>query len=642
MTLSIKRLQKIVDFLPGYGWAASPSGHNMIVSRELRGLIGGHDVMASPTEPSEFIWEPLLLPDEYRRVAERWREAVSTSSDYQAEHQLLCWDGTYRWIKTSGKPVKDRQGNILYWLGVVVDIDELVRAVEAAQLNEQRLQAHLDAIPAPLWVTDERGWALYVNRSHISEPDLGLGAYKSWAGDPLAFLPSKTHPDHAAMVDCCLRESYSTGKPLNVQYLRRVSNGTYRWYNSRAEPVRDEAGDVVRWYGICFDIHDEVQLREELEKQRLQLERVVETLPAMIWTADREGQPSYFNRRLKEWSGVTVEQFAHSMSGSPFNTSSTFLMHPDDREETMGSLEAAFASGGEWRHRFRQRRADGSFGWLEGRMSPLKSDTGEILHWYGLSWEITEEVQAKVELHRAQDRLNRIGQVASLAEVSAAIAHELSQPLATIVTSAAACRQWMDAAVPNLERARASTDRVVANARSANDILIRIRNLFRTSISNTTTCSLNDIAQRAIAFISETVSAKNIRIAQNLASDLPDIEADAVELQQVVLNLLRNALDAMEAIDAEDRLIIVSTEANGCQVSLSVEDRGMGVSNFEEIFEPFVTTKENGLGIGLSVSRTIVTKHFGRLWGRNCDGGAVFGFTIPMAKGMNNRPDRRP
>lgn len=623
------RVRRIVEFLPGRGWAATPDGHILYRSKSLRDFVYHSDGLGSSGGEENFVWKDVLLPGDYEFIASRWKAALQAEHEYEVDHQVLCADNTYRWIKTSAKPVRGRDGNILYWLGVIVDIDRPVRAAEQAQLNEKRLQTLLDAIPAPIWSTDERGNPLYLNRTHISQTGLSLDDFRSRGEDPLAYLASRTHPDDLEAVQTSVRRSYALGEPVNVRYRRRLVDGSYRWFNNRAEPLRSDAGEIIRWYGVIFDIDDEVNAQRELEKGKLELQRVVDTLPAMIWTADTGGQPMYFNERLKAWSGATVSQFADG-GDTPFSMSSHFLIHQDDQEQAISSIQASFASGETWKHRFRLRRADGSFRWVEGRMVPLRDLDGTILHWYGLSLDVEEEVAAKAALQVSQDELSRIGQIASLAEVSAAIAHEISQPLAAIMTSASACRNWLENDPPNLSRAQASAERVMSNANIATQIITRIRSLFKSSPAQASRQSLNSLAADALDHISEIASIHEAKIIRSLSPRLAEVAVDPIEIQQVILNLLRNALDALEDTDKGDRRIVLRTSQNDRHVALTIEDNGRGICNAENIFEPFVTTKPNGMGIGLSVSRTIIAKHAGRLWGENTASGALFGFSLPI------------
>ena len=240
------------------------------------------------------------------------------------------------------------------------------------------------------------------------------------------------------------------------------------------------------------------------------------------------------------------------------------------------------------------------------------------------------QLRAEEALRQASDELAKATQAASLAELSASIAHEVNQPLAAIVANSHACHRWLSADPPNLERAKITADRIIRDANSAADVVSRIRALFKQSTETGSTAALSSVIAEALELVAEEAARRRVRIATDIESDLPRVGLDRVQLQQVLINLMRNGIEAMDST-ADARVLGLSVRRTGDVVQTEVSDRGRGVEFPDRIFEPFFTTKEQGMGMGLAICRSIVESHGGRLWTeRNDPHGAKFIFTLPV------------
>lgn len=625
-----RRVRRIVEFLPGLGWAASPEGHIVYVSESLKEYLGNSNVISPPEDPGEFSWQGRLLQEDYGRIAERWRSSISTGALYDVTHQCLCADGSFRWLRTAGKPVRDRAGHILYWLGMVVDIDEAMREAERAQSAEAGYQALLDTIPVPIWSADAVGTPLYSNKAHTAQTGQSIEKIHDSQTNHVTDKLSLVHPDDRPLIRDDVARSFATGEPINVKYRKRLGDGSYRWVNNKAEALRDETGGIKAWFGVSLDIDEEIRHQTDLAEREAKLRSVVDTLPALIWIADRHGEPHYFNRRFGEWTGLFAGDFFEPASEA-YGGSWSSLVHPDDLSSTMQAMLTSLQSGAPWTHRLRLKRADGSFGWAEVRMAPLRNGQGEIVEWYGLSLDIDREVQAREALEAAQAKLSRATQLASMAEMSASIAHEIAQPLATVAASSEACRRWLDADPPNIARAKLSSERALLNAVAASDVISRIRGLFRRSAPQRSSHSIDSIILTAIELASDQLAASGTKIVTDFTAELPPVQVDPVEIQQVVFNLVKNAVEAMSKCAATDRFIFIDARTIAHQLVVTVEDNGPGLADSEGIFEPFVTSKENGMGIGLAVCRSILSNYDGHLWAENTERGAKFSLSFRLA-----------
>ena len=255
--------------------------------------------------------------------------------------------------------------------------------------------------------------------------------------------------------------------------------------------------------------------------------------------------------------------------------------------------------------------------------------------------EARDQLEIKVSertsaLMQTQEELTRLSRALTMGELTASIAHEISQPLTAVVANGDACLQWLAANPPNLEKARQSTEKIVQDGTRAGAVVGRIRALFKKEEPNKNWVNINEVIQELVQFLRHEASRRHISIRMQLNSSPPVLKADGVQLQQVVLNLVMNAMDSLAEVPVgEKEIVIRSCVENGDQVLVSVEDTGPGVNSqaIERIFEPFFTTKPHGIGVGLSISRSIVEAHEGRLWATaNPNGGAIFQFTLPIIR----------
>ena len=257
-----------------------------------------------------------------------------------------------------------------------------------------------------------------------------------------------------------------------------------------------------------------------------------------------------------------------------------------------------------------------------------------------LRWTIQEHDKAQQALRETQTELAHLSRVFSMGELTSSIAHEISQPLTAVVTHGHACLEWLSASPPNIEKARRSTENIIHDGTRAGAVLGRIRSLFKKESPAQDWLDMNEVIGELTVFLRDEAGRRGISVRTDLAADLPRVNGDRVQLQQVVLNLLMNGMDAMSGLTARPKqLVIGSRRHDAGTILISVQDSGVGLRPEIEsrIFEPFFTTKPQGIGMGLSISRSIVESHRGRLWaepGRS--GGSLFQFTIPLDSGDSN------
>jgi PAS domain S-box-containing protein len=388
----------------------------------------------------------------------------------------------------------------------------------------------------------------------------------------------------------------------------------------------------VQWYSVSFDIDDLVHAQEALLKRERALWQLVETLPVMIDCAAPDGEPVFRSQRLREFLGYNLEALDGTGKSRLAGTLDAGV-HPDDVAGVKEKYAHSLSTGEPYARRHRLRRFDGEYRWVETRAAPMRNAEGAIVQWNVICLDIDGEVRAQDELRLAQEKVSRASQAASLAELSASIAHEVNQPLAAIVANSQACHRWLSADPPNIERAKITAERITRDGNAAADVISRIRALFRREPQIRSPEDVNRMIREVYQLMANDIAAKDVRIKMDLEPDLPSVALDRIQVQQVFVNLIRNAMEAMDTVaDRARELQIRSCRDGRDAIRVEICDAGTGFKDHERVFEPFFTTKQRGMGMGLAICRSIIESHGGRLWTANNEThGATVAFTIPQA-----------
>jgi PAS domain S-box-containing protein len=372
------------------------------------------------------------------------------------------------------------------------------------------------------------------------------------------------------------------------------------------------------------------KLYEDLRRSERELRGVINTVPAHVWRASPDGTIDFVNERLLEFVGLPSDDILG------WNWES--VLHPDDGAKFVTGWRAAVKDGQSIESEIRVRRADGQHPWFFVRCVPLRDEVGEVAKWYGSGIEIEDLKRAEEErerLRQLQSELAHIQRVTMIGELAASIAHEVNQPIAAAVTDANTCMRWLARDYPDLEEARAAGMRVVKDATRASEIVSRIRLLFNKGTSERELVNVNEIIEEMTVLLCSEAIRYNISVRTELAADLPQLMGDRVQLQQVVMNLVRNGIDAINEANTAGNVTITSQRNAVDQLLISISDTGIGLPSekADKVFDAFFTTKPQGTGMGLSVSRSIIESHGGRLWAtRNPDRGTTFQFTLPVSR----------
>jgi PAS domain S-box-containing protein len=489
----------------------------------------------------------------------------------------------------------------------------IARAEAALQESERSLRMVIETIPALVWSAAPDGEPDYINQRLTDYTGKTLDDFvqSRWA--------SLVHPDDLDMTVKAWQHSVETGMTYEVEHRLRRQNGAYRWFRVQGEPLRDKSGRVVHWYGLHIDIEDRKQAEQMIRERENHLRTIVEAIPAIVSRSTPAGKLEYVNQRGLEYFGGTLEQIGfHSI-------------HPDDRDGHLKKWLVCLDTGEPYESTYRVRRADGVYRWFYVGVEPLRDQEGRVASWYAVNIDIDESKQMEEALRSTQRKLSAAMQIAA-AELSASIAHEINQPLAAIVANGHACQTWLSSDPPNIERAQLTAERISRDANSAAQVVQRIRGLFKHARPTKTPVSINDIIGETLSLLAEEINGRVVTTEVDLDRELPVILADPVQIQQLIVNLVRNAIEAMEGVtDCLKHLKVTSQREDTGTLSVRIHDRGRGIVNPQTVFEPFFTTKERGMGLGLSICRSITEAHGGRLWSApNTDAGTTFTFTLPL------------
>ncbi|WP_084080807.1 sensor histidine kinase [Edaphobacter aggregans] len=371
------------------------------------------------------------------------------------------------------------------------------------------------------------------------------------------------------------------------------------------------------------------QLYENLRRSEQELRNVINAMPAMIWRATPRGEIDLWNRTMIEAIGKSGE-----------TSESLDLFSQVDPEQVAAVQERwrrSVQSGIPYEDAYRMLTNDGKYHWHLVRAEPFRDEGETIINWYCIAVDIDEQKQAEDHLRETRTKLGKASKIATVAELSASIAHELNQPLMSVLANAQAGKHWLTHNPPNLIETNASIDRILRDARGADETMQRIRALFKREAFEKKEANIREIVGEAVRLIREDPTKREIPIDTYLDERLPTVSVDPIQIQEVFINLISNATEAMEDIAIPPLVKVRATVTDQSEMLVQVIDHGPGVSDGENIFDAFVTTKESGMGIGLAVSRSIVEAHGGRIWAENNpDGGATFSIALPLSSLSHN------
>ncbi|MGA9507648.1 MAG: PAS domain S-box protein [Candidatus Sulfotelmatobacter sp.] len=607
-------LRGVMDTIPGLVWSALPDGHGEFCNQRWLDYTG-----MSFDEIKGWGWAAAYHPQDVPNLRERWRQALAGSTSFEAEARMRRVDGCYRWFLIQAVPLRGSGGRIIGWYGTNTDVEELKLAQEELRKQTSRLDQLFEQAPEAVVVLSTEDRIVRVNKEFTRM--FGYEAEEVWQRPINDLIVPEAHLEASRAYTRVLQH----GGRVEVETIRTRKDGTEIDVSLLAISVRTTSGEQVVNYAIYRDISERKRAEERLRESEARFQGMADTAPVLIWMTGTDGLCNYFNKPWLEFTGRTMEQEVGAgwIEG----------VHPDDAQGCFDCFLPAFHARQPFRMEYRLRRADGEYRWVIESGIPRYTGGGEFAGYIGSNIDITELKRAEAErqrLHQLEADLGHINRVSMMGELAASLAHEIKQPIAAALMDAKSCVRWLRRDPPEVAEGCRAALRMINDATRATEVIDRVRSLYRRDTSDRELLDVNGIIREMIILLREKANLNSISIRTEIDSGLPLITADRVQLQQVLMNLILNGIEAMK--DAKGELTVTSSRTEDGQVLIAVSDSGIGLpsGDVDRIFEAFFTTKAQGTGMGLSISRKIIETHGGSLWASaNAGPGATFQFTLP-------------
>ena len=526
----------------------------------------------------------------------------------------------------SRRPLGDQE---FAWLGLFANyaavaitntraFEDLKGVEEALRSSERNLTLTINTIPTFITVSRADGSVLSVNQAALDYHGVTLQDVQR--GDHRTRF---YHPDDVERVRELREEGLKHPRPFQYELRAMGRDGIYRWFSVRHSPLLDDQGRIERWYAIAFDIEDRKRSEEALRRSEALLAetQTLSSIGSFFWRVRPDeiiwSEETYRIFQLDQGVPVTLELIASRV-------------HPEDLPLLFEMIDRVRNEASDFEYEHRLLMPDHSVKHLH-LVAHGRRDRDGQLEYVGAVQDVTESKVAEEALTRARSELAHMARVTTLSALTASIAHEVNQPIAAIITSADAGSRWLTRDQPDLQRACEAITRIQEDGERAARIISHLKSFYKKDVSpQREMVSVNDVVGEMLVLLRSEADRHLVVMRTELAAELPSVSADRVQLQQVLMNLMLNGMEAMsEPGDA----LTISTRREGGEVMVSVSDVGVGIpaDKMDQIFDAFVTTKAAGTGMGLAISGTIIESHAGRLWATANPGrGATFHFTLPI------------
>jgi len=650
-------LSRVVDALPGLVWTALPDGGIDFVNQRWRNYTG-----LGIGEARGRGWQTAVHPEDLPDLLDRWVGILASGEPGEMEARLRGIDGAYRWFLLRISPLVDASGKVIKWYGISMDFEDRRRS-EALLAGEKRLlemvargKAMVEILEALCQLAEAMADGCYcsivlvdpsgAHLEHGATPSLPVNFVAAINGQP---VDADSSPSAAAAY-------------LNTQVIADLTSET-RWSASAwcsmvlaqgltacwATPIASATGKVLGAFAIYSTglgtptpehqtLIQRITHIASIAIERAQSDAALRRSEAFLSEAQRLSSTGGFSWHVATnqviWSDEVYRIFEIEPAGPLTPEVTDSRVHPEDIPLLYEKVNRARSDGKDFEFEYRVIMPDRSLKYLYTVFHRTQDPDGQIA-FVGAIQDVSERRHSEETLAKLRSELVHVTRVTTLGALTASIAHEVNQPLSGIITNAGTCLRMLAADPPNVDGARETARRTIRDGNRASEVITRLRALFAKKGVTSEPVDLNEAAQDVIALSRRELQTSRAILRPEFADDLPPVTGDRVQLQQVILNLLLNAADAMSSVDDRPRHLVIRTERdNGDYVRLIVKDSGVGFDSegAEKLFDAFYTTKSGGMGIGLAVSRSIIESHNGRLWAQANEGpGATFSFSIPSS-----------
>jgi PAS domain S-box-containing protein len=595
-------LSDVLDGLPALVWNTSSDGSADFCNQRFRDYTG-----SSSEQLHGLGWMDALHPED--REVEEWRTAFAAGKPFNREGRIRSHTGEYRWFALRMMPLRDERGTVLRWLCTASDIEERTRAEEALRDSEEQWRAVFEHNPTMYFMVNAENVVLSVNPFGAAQ--LGYSVEELVGRSVLDVFYETDRPAVQRYTSICLER---LGQSMSWEARKWRKDGTMIWVRETAR------GMLIKKQPVLLIVCEDVTDRKRAESLT---EHVFDTIPDVASIVDRDYRYRRVNPAHERFWGIPIEKIIGVPVGEVIGREEFERLAKPHLDRCFAGEVVSF---NEWIESPSGRR------YWAATYSPLQLEAGRAESALVLARDITDQMQASERLRDAQAELARVMRVTTLGELTASIAHEVNQPLGAVVNAAGACQRWLDGDTPNLDEARQAVDWIIKEGNRASEVILRVRALAKKTDIEKAPLDVNDIIREALVLVRRELTSHHVSLRMELASALPSILGDRVQLQQVIINLVMNGVEAMLSVTDRPRQLVIQSREDGTQqVLVSVTDCGVGISakDADRLFNAFFTTKAGGMGMGLSICRSIIEAHGGRLWATaNAPHGATFQFTI--------------
>ncbi|WP_342713409.1 PAS domain S-box protein [Bradyrhizobium sp. B124] len=494
------------------------------------------------------------------------------------------------------------------------------RAIEALRNSEAQWKEVFEHNPVMYFMVDATGLVLSVNTFGAAQ--LGYTVDELLGQSVLRVFAAEDREMVQRNVAACLE---NIGQTHNWEIRKIRKDGSRLWVRENAKAVRRQDDRLIVLIA-CEDITERKQAENALQQSEMYLSE-----------AQRLSHTGSFGWHVASgeviWSEETFRIFGFDRAPSIKHATVLQRIHPDDRARVQRTVDSVSLNGRDFEHGYRLLMPDGAIKYVHARAHAVTTPSGDT-EFIGAVTDVTARKRAEAELHEAQTNLAHVTRVTALGELAASIAHEVNQPLAAVVANAAACLRWLNRAAPDLNEARGAVRSIISDGNRAGEVIQRVRALVNKTTGQMAPLDINEAINEVIGLVQHELQNHLVSLQLDLAPALPPVVADRVQLQQVILNLVVNGIEAMQPVTDRPRELVIRTRHDDTgQILVTVTDCGVGVAteHAERLFDAFYTTKASGMGMGLSICRSIVEAHRGRLsMSRNIGPGTTFQFTLPL------------
>ena len=595
-------------------WRHDVASGAIIVSPEVYRI---HGVKPDDDASNTKFFFSRIHPEDRKRVVDLFERAELEKIEFQVDYRIVLPDGTIKHLHTIGHPILDESGELVEFVGTAMDVTAAKQAEEALRRSEGYL-----ADAQRLTGTGSWAWNVATRQGvYWSQENYRLLGFDPEEGIPPneAFY-ERIHPEDRERVRReVFLERPEGGPHFDMEFRIVLPGGAIKYVHSTGHPVRNISGDLLEYVGTSIDVTE----RKRGEQATRLLAAVVESSHDAIVSKNLDGIITSWNTGAERLFGYAAEEAV--------GQNITLIIPPDRRDEERAIVEQLTRDERVDHFETVRMRKDGSLLDVALTISPMKDAAGRIVGASKLARDITERKRAEEALRQAQADLAHMSRVTTMGELTASLAHEIRQPISAAVTNAKTCLRWLSRDEPDVAEACEAASRLVKDVTRAADIIGRISSLFKKDALQRELVDVNELIREMIVLLRSEASRFSISIRTELADGRPKVMADRVQLQQVLMNLMLNGIEAMVDMGTGGELTIKSQQGDNRQLLISVGDTGVGLApeQAEQIFNAFFTTKPQGSGMGLPISRSIIESHGGHLWATSNSGpGATFQFTL--------------